>query len=75
MRTNYLALGSFVHTFRSGRATNEHGRMCGGLAKFNNRYFQGKGNVEASVTRLELIVAGMLGVCCDASNGKQAGPC
>ena len=55
-----------------GRATNEHGRMCGGLAKFNNRYFQGKGNVEASVTRLELIVAGMLGVCCDASNDEQA---
>jgi hypothetical protein len=24
------------------------------------------------VTPLELMVAGMLGVCCDASNGKQA---
>jgi hypothetical protein len=42
--------------------------MCGGLAEFNNRYFQGKGNVEARVTRLELRAAGMLGVCCGASN-------
>jgi hypothetical protein len=41
--------------------------MCGGLAKFKNRYFQGKGNVEAPVTRFELMTAGMLGVCCDAS--------
>jgi hypothetical protein len=46
--------------------------MSGGLAKFNNRYFQGKGNVEARVTRLEWMAAGMLGVYCDASNGKQA---
>jgi hypothetical protein len=51
-----------------GTATNEHGRRCGGLAEFNNRYFQGKNNVEAGMALLELIAAGMLGVCCDASN-------
>jgi hypothetical protein len=53
-----------------GRATNERGRVRGGLAGFNNRCFQGKCNVEAPVTRLKLMAAGMLGVCCDASNGK-----
>jgi hypothetical protein len=53
-----------------GTATNEHGRSrrCGGLAEFNNRYFQAKNNVEAGMALLELIAAGMLGVCCDASN-------
>jgi len=55
-----------------GRATNEHGRMCGGLAEFNNRYFQGKGNVEASMTRFELMVAGMLGIWWDASNEVES---
>jgi hypothetical protein len=42
--------------------------MCGGLARCKHRYFPGKGNVEASVTRLQLMAAGMLSVCCDASN-------
>jgi hypothetical protein len=46
--------------------------MCGGLAKFNNRYFQGKGNVEAPMTRLELMVAGMLGIRRDASNEVES---
>ena len=49
-----------------GRATNEHGRRCGGLAGFNNRYFQGKRNVEAGMTCLELRAVGTLGVCWDA---------
>lgn len=38
------------------------------LVGFNNRYFQGKGNVEAGMTCLELRAAGTLGVCCHASN-------
>jgi hypothetical protein len=49
--------------------------MCGGLAEFNNRYFQGKGNVKASVTHLKLMTAGMLGVCCDASNEVDSDSC
>ncbi|MEG4407024.1 hypothetical protein [Microcoleus sp. MON2_D5] len=36
--------------------------MCGGLAGFQNGYFKGKGNLEARVTRLEWMAAGMLGL-------------
>ncbi|MEG4088499.1 hypothetical protein [Microcoleus sp. Pol12B4] len=58
----------WIVKLEGGRATNEHGRVCGGLAGFNNRYFQGKGNVEAGMTYLESRAAGTLGVCCHASN-------
>jgi hypothetical protein len=42
--------------------------MCGGLTGFKNRYFQGKGNVEAWMASLEWMAAGMLGLCFDSSN-------
>jgi hypothetical protein len=43
--------------------------MCGDQAGFQNRYFQDKGNLEAWMTHLEsMAAAGILGMCCDASN-------
>ncbi|MCC3587994.1 MAG: hypothetical protein JGK31_28870 [Microcoleus sp. PH2017_30_WIL_O_A] len=51
-----------------GGRTTMRGRMCDTLEGFINRYFQGNGNLEARVTRLELMAAGILGVYFDSSN-------
>jgi hypothetical protein len=42
--------------------------MCGDQAGFQNRYFQGKGYLGAWMTHLESMAAGIVGMCCDASN-------